>query len=253
MTPPTNIPASQPKTALPNHLQLPETDGSIVENYQESPQGNLLTSSILPRLRELHPDGQFSIGQDSGIYFQHTEPPLDGCRSPDWFYVPNVPPMLDGTFRRSYVMWYEVVPPLVIIEYASGDGSKERDQTPMTGKFWIYEHAIGAKYYAIFEIEKRGVTGEVLPDDVAEFSRSYQRRIMQERIDPTRLRHLFTRDAIRDRPTPWDYLIGKKVFRQSILQVDEEFAIRRWVAEEVRAGRNRDAVLSEANERLAGL
>ena len=110
-----------------------------------------------------------------------------------------------------------------------------------------------ASRYAIFEIEKRGVTGEVLPDDVAEFSRSYQRRIMQERIDPTRLRHMFTRDAIRDRPTPWDFLIGKKVFRQSILQVDEEFAIRRWVAEEVRAGRNRDAVLSEANERLAGL
>ncbi len=153
MTPPVNIPASQPKTALPNHLQLPETDGSIVENYQESPQGNLLTSSILPRLRELHPDGRFSVGQDSGIYFQHTEPPLDGCRSPDWFYVPDVPPMLDGTFRRSYVLWQELVPPLVIMEYASGDGSKERDPTPMTGKFWIYERAIGAKYYAIFEIE----------------------------------------------------------------------------------------------------
>ena len=153
MTPPVNSPASQPLMTLPNHLQLPETDGSIVENYQESPQGNLLTSSILPRLRELHPDGRFSVGQDSGIYFQHTEPPLDGCRSPDWFYVPDVPPMLDGTFRRSYVLWQEVVPPLVIIEYASGDGSKERDQTPMTGKFWIYERAIGAKYYAIFEIE----------------------------------------------------------------------------------------------------
>ena len=153
MTPPANTPASRPTTALPNHLQLPETDGSIVENYQESPQGNLLTSSILPRLRDLHPDGRFSVGQDSGIYFQHTEPPLDGCRSPDWFYVPNVPPMLDGTFRRSYVLWQEVVPPLVIIEYASGDGSKERDPTPATGKFWIYERAIGAKYYAIFEIE----------------------------------------------------------------------------------------------------
>jgi len=152
MTPPSNIPASQPTTALPTHLQLPETDGSIVENYQESPQGNLLTSSLLPRLRELHPDGQFSIGQDSGIYFRHTERPLDGCRSPDWFYVPNVPPMLDGTFRRSYVLWHEKVPPLVLIEYASGNGSEERDRTPLTGKFWIYERAICAKYYSIFEI-----------------------------------------------------------------------------------------------------
>ena len=157
MTPPQNVPVSQPQTALPNHLQLPETDGSIVENYQESPQGNLLTSSILPRLHELHPDGQFSIGQDSGIYFKHTEHPLDGCRSPDWFYVPGVPPMLDGTFRRSYVLWQERVPPLVLIEYASGNGSEERDRTPTTGKFWIYEQAIKAKYYAIFEI----VSGEV--------------------------------------------------------------------------------------------
>ena len=54
-------------------------------------------------------------------------------------------------------MWHEKVPPLVIIEYASGDGSKERDRTPMEGKFWIYEHAIGAKYYAIFEIDNGAV------------------------------------------------------------------------------------------------
>jgi Uma2 family endonuclease len=157
MTPPANVPASQPTTALPNHLQLPQTDGSIVENYQESPQGNLLTSSILPRLRELHPDGQFSIGRDSGIYFRHTIPALAGCRSPDWFYVPDVPPMLDGTFRRSYVLWQEMIRPRVIIEYASGDGSQERDRTPMTGKFWIYERAICAAYYAIFEIESGAI------------------------------------------------------------------------------------------------
>src|SRR5437660_565856 len=125
MTPPPAV-LEQPSTALPpyptpppNHLQLPETDGSIVENYQEHPQGNLLTSSLLPRLHELHPDGQFSIGQDSGIYFRNTTPPLDGCRSPDWFYVPGVPPMLDGQMRRSYVLWQEAVRPLLIIEYAS--------------------------------------------------------------------------------------------------------------------------------------
>jgi Uma2 family endonuclease len=137
--------------ALPNHLQLPETDGAIVENFQENPQANLVTDSLTPRLRELHPDGQFAIGCDSGIYYRHTQPPLKGCKSPDWFYIPGVPPMLDGTYRRSYVLWQEMVRPLVIAEFVSGDGSEERDTTPRDGKFWVYEQALAVPYYVIFD------------------------------------------------------------------------------------------------------
>ena len=37
---------------------------------------------------------------------------LDGCRAPDWYYVPGVPPMLEGRMRRSYVRWQEIVAPL---------------------------------------------------------------------------------------------------------------------------------------------
>lgn len=55
MTPPQNVPASQPQTALPNHLQLPETDGSMKESYVERPQSNLLTDTLWHRLSELHP------------------------------------------------------------------------------------------------------------------------------------------------------------------------------------------------------
>ena len=47
--------------------------------------------------------------------------------------------------------------PAVIIEYASGDGSEERDRTPHEGKFWIYEKAVHGGYYAIFVVE----TGEL--------------------------------------------------------------------------------------------
>jgi len=68
-----------------------------------------------------------------------------------------VPPMIDGRFRRSYVLWQEAVRPLVIIEYASGDGSEERDTAPHRGKFWVYEKAICAGYYAIYEVEKAAV------------------------------------------------------------------------------------------------
>ncbi len=110
-----------------------------------------------------------------------------------------------------------------------------------------------AAKYAIFKIAKRGVTGQVLPDDVAEFSSPYQRTILQEQIEPKHLRHLCTCDAIHDRPTEWDYHVEKNLFHRNVPQVDEEFAIFRWIAEETRAGRNCDEISREANERLARL
>lgn len=140
---------------LPDHLHLPETDGRIVENFQEHPQGTLLTDSLTPVLKRLHPDNQYIIGMDSGIYWRYVaEEPLRGCKSPDWYYVPNVPPMLGGTYRRSYVLWQEHEPPRIVLEFVSGDGSEERDSTPETGKFWVYEQAIRAAYYGIFDAER---------------------------------------------------------------------------------------------------
>ena len=158
---------SNPTLTLPDHTQLPESDGSFVKNFQEHPQSLLLTSSICPVLDALHPDGQYAIGQDSGIYWRLAEPPEPlerGAEAPDWFYVPNVPPLLNGERRRSYVMWKEVIAPLIAIEFTSGDGSQERDTTsPLTrdgakaGKFWVYEQAVRIPFYAIYEVEKASV------------------------------------------------------------------------------------------------
>ena len=75
-----------PKTASieidsPDHTQLPESDGTFVKNFQEHPQSIILTSSIQPVLQKLHPDGQYCIGQDSGIYWKQmpaAEDPLEG-------------------------------------------------------------------------------------------------------------------------------------------------------------------------------
>jgi Uma2 family endonuclease len=134
----------------PDHTHLPDTDGRPVDRFFVHPQAILLTRSAEPVLRALHPDGQFVIGQNSGIYWRVTDPPLNGCEAPDWFYVPNRPPLLDGDVRRSYVLWQEHTPPALIIEIASGDGSEERDATPEEGKFWVYERAVRAPYYAIF-------------------------------------------------------------------------------------------------------
>jgi hypothetical protein len=64
--------ATVSKTTLPppfpDHTQLPGSDGTFVKNFQEHPQSILLTDSLLPTLQKLHPDGQYCIGQDSGIY-----------------------------------------------------------------------------------------------------------------------------------------------------------------------------------------
>lgn len=138
---------------FPDHTQLPESDGTFVKNFQEHPQSLLLTDSITPHLQQLHPDGQYCIGQDSGIYWRMTEPPEKGAIAPDWFYVPGVPPTLNGEIRRSYVLWQEIIPPLIAIEFVSRNGTDERDTTPWQGKFWVYETVIRPAYYAIYEVK----------------------------------------------------------------------------------------------------
>ncbi|NER26341.1 MAG: Uma2 family endonuclease [Symploca sp. SIO1C4] len=148
---------------FPDHTQLPESDGTFVKNFQEHPQSIILTDSIWPVLQKIHPDGQYAIGQDCGIYWRETEPPEQGAEAPDWFYVPGVPPNLDGEIRRSYVLWREYIAPLIALEFASGDGSQERDRTPLSrseteqrvkpGKFWVYEQIIRIPYYGIYEIK----------------------------------------------------------------------------------------------------
>jgi Uma2 family endonuclease len=142
---------------LPDHTQLPESDGIPVKNFQEHPQSVLLTTSIWPVLQQLHPDGQYCIGQDSGIYWRITDPPLKGCETPDWFYVPNVPPLYEGATRRSYVLWKEIVAPLLVLEFVSGNGLEERDKTPYTGKFWVYEQGIRVPFYGIYEVKKNSI------------------------------------------------------------------------------------------------
>lgn len=164
MTSTTNSPPAI--QALPDHTQLPESDGTFVKNFQEHPQSILLTDSITPIFEQRHPDGHYCIGQDCGIYWRLTDPPERGAEAPDWFYVPNVPPTLEGMIRRSYVLWQELIPPHIVLEFASGNGSEERDGTPLSrssqgetkpGKFWIYENVIRPAFYGIYEVTRASV------------------------------------------------------------------------------------------------
>jgi Uma2 family endonuclease len=142
------------ETSLPDHTQLPESNGTFVKNWQEHPQSILLTASITPILKQLHPDGEYCIGQDLGIYWRIIDPPERGAEAPDWFYVPNVPATLKGLTRRSYVLWQEYISPLIALEFVSGNGEQERDKTSWKGKFWIYEQVIKPAFYGIYEASK---------------------------------------------------------------------------------------------------
>jgi len=170
--------ATESALSLPDHTQLPESDGTFVfakraegKNWQEHPQSILLTDSITPVLEERHPDNHYCVGQDLGIYWRLTDPPEKGAEVPDWFYVPNVPPTLKGKTRRSYVLWKEYIAPLIVLEFVSGNGEEERDQTPPSqgedgkaGKFWVYEQAIRVPYYGIYEVSKAQVEVYYLVD-----------------------------------------------------------------------------------------
>lgn len=149
-----NTIATTPVAALPDHTQLPDRDGVPVRNSLEPMQSSLLTDCLEPVLEKSYPGRQYFIGQDVGIYWELKQPPLKGCKSPDWYLVPGVPPLLNGLLRRSYVLWQEKVEPLLLLEYVSDDGgAEERDQTPDTGKFWVYERRIKPRYYGIYESE----------------------------------------------------------------------------------------------------
>ncbi len=138
------------ETPLPDHTNLPDKDGVPVRNSLEPWQSSLLSETLEPVLRKRNPEGDFFIGQDCGIYWEKTDPPGLGCKAPDWYLVVDVPRLLDGQMRRSYVLWQEMVSPLMILEYASDGGAEERDATPMRGKFWVYERRIRPPYYGLF-------------------------------------------------------------------------------------------------------
>lgn len=142
------LPTSVPPVT---HLDLPETDGLPVDNDFQLTQTILLTSSIESLMEAAYPKGDFFIGADVGIYWKWTDPLLDGCKSPDWYFVPGCRPDEPGAYRRSFVMWDEGVAPLIVIEFVSGDGDEEHDDTPGQGKFWVYRRGIRAFYYAIHD------------------------------------------------------------------------------------------------------
>lgn len=168
---------------FPDHTTLPDSDNCHANNFQEHFQSILLTDSICSALQKIHSDGHYIIGQDCGIYWRSVIPLEKGAESPDWFYVPDIPVDLDGQMRKFYVFWKELKRPLIILEFASDDGSEEHDRTPLSrdsdsvkpGKFWVYEQIIRASYYGIYNIREPDLVVYKLAND------SYQKITVNNR------------------------------------------------------------------------
>ena len=138
--------------SLPTHRDLPCEDKSVPQDFFEHAQARLLTAVIEVWLAQQRPGFDCAIGQDSYIYWDITTPPALGAKAPDWYLVPGVPRSLPGgEYRRSYVLWIERVIPAFAAEFISETSSGERDTTPRTGKFWVYEQGIGIPHYAIWD------------------------------------------------------------------------------------------------------
>jgi len=77
---------------LPTHKDLPITDGAVPTSYHEHPQSSTLTGTLLPVVRRRRPDGRFSIGSDSFIYWRAANPATKGAKAPTgsscWAWTP---------------------------------------------------------------------------------------------------------------------------------------------------------------------
>ncbi|MCW6039019.1 Uma2 family endonuclease, partial [Spirulina subsalsa FACHB-351] len=72
----------------------------------------------------------------------------------------------------------------IAIEFVSGDGSEERDRTPLSqmgqdrqkpGKFWVYEQVIRPGFYAIYEVQRASVEVYHLIENHYELVRANER------------------------------------------------------------------------------
>jgi Uma2 family endonuclease len=222
-----------------------------VKNFQEHPQSIVLTSSIQPVLEKLHPDSRYCIGQDSGIYWKSTEPAEKGAEAPDWFYVPNVPPLLDGEYRRSYVLWKESVAPFIAIEFVSGNGSEERDATPPSettkaGKFWVYEQAVRIPFYAIYEVRKAAVEVYHLVDGRYEQLQSNDRGHFS--IPPMGV-ELGIQFGIEEPPIPWLRCWDED--GNLLLTGDERAKVAEAIADQERIIANQERMAKQEAEAIA--
>jgi hypothetical protein len=81
--------------------------------------------------------------------------------------------------------------------------------------------------YALLSIDAYGITGDIEPDEVAEFSAKWHRVIVQLGIEPRFLRVVSPSVKTADFPSEGDYLIRTDHLGETREQADRYFAMRR--------------------------
>ncbi len=77
--------------------------------------------------------------------------------------------------------------------------------------------------YSAFEINRNGIYGKILDDNVGELSQGYHRIIKQKLIKPEFLKLFCEKDTIHFEPTEWDYYRGQ-FLGMTRNEVDQQFS-----------------------------
>lgn len=144
------VPPSQTKPtvtweALPANFVLPDDP---VENIQQPPLAAALTDALGTADR-IQPE--MLIGSNFGLVATLNKKIV--IKAPDWFYVPHVHPVAEGTIRRSYTPNLEGAPVAVVMEFLSEEegGELSLRSTPPYGKLHFYEQILQVPTYVTFD------------------------------------------------------------------------------------------------------
>ena len=146
------IPAQE---TLPTMYDLPSEyveDSGLPDEFHLL-QPRLLTETFSP---PNYPPDQVFVASDLNLYYD-TRNPL-WYKRPDWFAVVGVSRLFDQReLRLSYVMWQEIIAPLVMVELLSPKTEKEdlgrtlREVNQPPTKWEVYERIVRVPYYIIFD------------------------------------------------------------------------------------------------------
>jgi Uma2 family endonuclease len=131
--------------ALPADFFLPDDP---VENIQQPLLAAALTDALGAAGR-IQPE--MLIGSNFGLVASVNKKTV--VKAPDWFYVPQVYSVAEGTIRRSYTPNLEGAPVAVVMEFLSQEEGGELSvrSTPPYGKLYFYERILQIPTYVTYD------------------------------------------------------------------------------------------------------
>jgi Uma2 family endonuclease len=148
-------PPLPPKDSLPTMYDLPSEDPNepgVPDEFHVS-QPQLLRETFQP---PNYPLDEVFVGSDINLYYDGRHPLW--YKRPDWFAAVGVcRSTQQQDLRLSYVIWQEVVTPLVVVELLSPGTEAEdlgqtlRDVEKPPTKWEVYERMLRVPYYVVFD------------------------------------------------------------------------------------------------------